>query len=56
MQRLALDREVLIFDYPGIGSSKNVTSKSPYSIPMLADSAMGLIRSMRFSRKPDLLG
>lgn len=56
LQRLAYDREVLIFDYPGIGSSKNVTSKAPFSIPMLGSSAMGLIKAMKFTAQPDLLG
>jgi hypothetical protein len=47
-----------MFDYPGVGASRNVTGRADldYSVEGLAKSVMGFVRSLKLSRAPDVLG
>ena len=51
---LAVDRQVIIFDYPGLPSSPD-SSSSAVTIEYLAFSTIELIRALKLE-KPDLLG
>jgi pimeloyl-ACP methyl ester carboxylesterase len=59
IQRLAYDREVIMFDYPLVGASRNVTGRPAdldYSVEGLAASVMQFVRSLKLAKKPDILG